>query len=86
MQINAIDFRLVVSWLDLQRQRLLAEADFENTMANYTRTAMLCVRFPMMSPRQLADLLLSPLVTKYKDFFLDRLALGMAFHSNDKAR
>lgn len=47
---------------------------------------MLCVRFPMMSPRKLADLLLSPLVTKYKDFFLDRLALGMAFHRNDKAR
>jgi BTB/POZ domain-containing protein 17 len=55
-------------------------------METYTKATMSCVRFPMMSPRQLADLLLSPLVTKYKDFFINRLALGMAFHKNDRVR
>jgi hypothetical protein len=39
------------------------------------------VRFPMMSPRQLADLLLSPLTKTYKEFFVERMAIGMAFHS-----
>lgn len=72
--------------MDLQREHLMGEEDLENTMANYTKTAMLQVRFPMMSPRQLADLLLSPLVTKYKDFLVERLALGMAYHRNELAR
>lgn len=39
------------------------------------------IRFPMMSPRQLAELLLSPLTTKYKEFFVERMAIGMSFHS-----
>lgn len=41
------------------------------------------IRFPMMSPRQLAELLLSPLTTKYKEFFIERMAIGMAFHSGN---
>lgn len=39
------------------------------------------VRFPMMTPRQLADLLLVPLTIKYKEFFVTRMAIGMSFHS-----
>mgnify|MGYP006989421241 CR=1 FL=1 len=39
------------------------------------------IRFPMMSPRQLAELLLNPLTTKYKEFFVEKMAIGMSFHS-----
>lgn len=40
----------------------------------------------MMSPRQLADLLLSPLINKYKDFFVERMAIGMYFHAGQLDR
>lgn len=41
---------------------------------------MVNIRFPMMDSRQLASLLLSPLVMKFKDFFMERMAIGVAFH------
>ncbi|XP_047498709.1 uncharacterized protein LOC125045473 [Penaeus chinensis] len=46
-----------------------------------TYEVMKFVRFPMMTPRQLADLLLVPLTIKYKEFFVTRMAIGMSFHS-----
>ena len=39
------------------------------------------IRFPMMTPRQLADLLLCSLTQQYKEFFIKKMALAMAFHS-----
>lgn len=47
----------------------------------YVHAVMRHIRFPMMTPRQLADLLLFPLIRQYKDFFVDRMAVGMSFHS-----
>ena len=40
----------------------------------------------MMTPRELAELLLSPLVQRYRDLFMDRLVIGMSFHSNQGTR
>ncbi|CAB3363499.1 Hypothetical predicted protein [Cloeon dipterum] len=77
-------YRLVIFWLELQQLRLIdTDMNLEETMEMYTKTTMMCIRFPMMSPRQLADLLLQGEVKKYKDFFVDRLGLGMAFHSSN---
>ena len=39
------------------------------------------IRFPIMSPRQLADLLQCPLTLRYKEFFVERMAVAMAYHS-----
>ncbi|XP_059486729.1 BTB/POZ domain-containing protein 17 [Neocloeon triangulifer] len=78
-------YRLVIYWLELQKLRLAeSDLDTEETLASYTQATMKCIRFPMMTPRQLADLLLQNEVKKYKEFFVDRLALGMAFHSDEK--
>nr|CAD7266037.1 unnamed protein product [Timema shepardi] len=44
------------------------------------------IRFPMMSPRQLADLLLSPLTKHYKEIIVERMAIGMSFHAGQKER
>lgn len=41
------------------------------------------VRFPMMSPRQLAELLVNPLTIKYKEFFIERMSIGMSFHNSE---
>ena len=50
-------------------------------MSALVEEVMLHVRFPMMTPRQLAELLLVPLTSRHKDFFVERMAMGMSFHS-----
>ncbi|KAL1132271.1 hypothetical protein AAG570_010228 [Ranatra chinensis] len=75
---------------DVQHQNMIedgmSEAQVEVYMESLVQEVMSHVRFPMMSPRQLAELLLSPLTTKYKEFFIERMAIGMSFHSDQKER
>ncbi|KAJ9577327.1 hypothetical protein L9F63_006071 [Diploptera punctata] len=74
-------YNCVVKWLNLQKERLLQDSeDTEAHMEQLVVEVMSHVRFPMMSPRQLAELLLSPLTKKYKEFFVERMAIGMSFH------
>lgn len=70
-------------WLELQREQLTedSEPELEAQMEALVEEVMSYVRFPMMTPRQLAELLLSPLTKKYKEFFIERMAIGMSFHS-----
>ena len=84
-------YKCLETWLQHQAVYLknqLPEIDFENALKQIVTTVMYPVRFPMMSPRQLAELLLSPLTQKYKEFFVERMAIGMSFHSgqNDRVR
>jgi hypothetical protein len=70
----------------MQKERLYHDTantsdDINAHMEQLVVEVMSHVRFPMMSPRQLADLLLSPLTKTYKEFFVERMAIGMAFHS-----
>ncbi|KAF2363238.1 BTB/POZ domain [Trinorchestia longiramus] len=61
-------------------------SDVAQKMECLTYEVMSYVRFPMMTPRQLADLLLVPLTIQYKEFFVTRMAVGMAFHSGQWSR
>lgn len=73
--------RYVVKWLDYQKEKYA-----EEYMEQLVTEVMSHIRFPMMSPRQLAELLLSPLTKKYKEFFVERMAIGMSFHSGQTER
>lgn len=82
-------YKCLETWLFHQHQRLknnLSAIDLDITLKHIVSTVMLPVRFPMMSPRQLAELLLSPLTQKYKEFFVERMAIGMSFHSGQNNR
>lgn len=83
-------YKYVVSWLEFQESELrkhsVEDDQIEGYMKNLVHEVMSYIRFPMMSPRQLAELLLSPLITKYKEFFIERMAIGMSFHSDQKER
>lgn len=82
-------YKCLESWLDHQANRLrtqLPAKELETTLKQLVIAVMSAVRFPMMSPRQLADLLLSPLTQKYKEFFVERMAIGMSFHSGQHER
>jgi len=57
----------------------LSEKDLEEHMSKLVKATITCVRFPMMSPGQIADLLLSPIINKYMPFFLNRMSSAVAF-------
>ncbi|CAG0894860.1 unnamed protein product [Cyprideis torosa] len=42
------------------------------------------IRFPMMTPRQLANLLLLPVVKEYKNFFVEKMVIAMGYHTNSQ--
>lgn len=71
----------MVRWLEAQEARQPDCA--APAAAALVRELMLHVRFPMMTPRQLAELLLVPLTSCHKDFFVERMAMGMSFHSGE---
>lgn len=52
-----------------------------NGYTKLVESVMMYIRFPMMTPRELADLLMSPLIKQNKEFFVDRMAVGMKYHS-----
>ncbi|CAH1373990.1 hypothetical protein MTP99_015357 [Tenebrio molitor] len=81
-------YNCVVRWLELQKIRLynleISAAELEEHMSGLVKSVMMFIRFPMMSPRELADLLLSPLIKQHKEFFVDRMAIGMTYHSGQQ--
>lgn len=44
------------------------------------------VRFAMMSPSELAKILVSPIFQLHKEFFVERVAIGMSYHSGQDDR
>ncbi|GLG97737.1 Uncharacterized protein GBIM_04433 [Gryllus bimaculatus] len=78
---ETILYNCVVKWLDIQQERVLMNEESAKYMEHLVMNVMAYIRFPMMSPRQLAELLLSPLTKMYKEFFVERMAIGMSFHS-----
>lgn len=77
-------YNCVVRWLDLQRIKIqtdLPQQETDRYMKILVEEVMKYIRFPMMTPRELADLLLSPLTKENKEFFVDRMAIGMTYHS-----
>ncbi|KAG7212861.1 hypothetical protein KM043_002214 [Ampulex compressa] len=82
-------YKCLEAWLDHQANRLrtqLLHDELEATLQQLVIAVMSPVRFPMMSPRQLAELLLFPLTKKYKEFFVERMSIGMSFHSGQLDR
>lgn len=81
-------YTCVAQWLMVQEQKLKAH-DPESAANLYealVTQVMLYIRFPMMSPRQLAELLLYPLTSQFKEFFVEKMAVAMSFHSGQRER
>lgn len=83
-------YDFVVKWLNKQKEKLartgysdmIIKANWENLVV----AVFSHVRFPMMCPKQLANLLLRPLTQEYKDFFIDRMAIAMSYQSGKHER
>lgn len=73
-------FQVVNKWLEAQENKFkLVGDEFFDTMVPLV---MSYIRFPMMEPRQLASLLINPIMIRYKEFFVNQMSLAMMYHSN----
>ncbi len=65
-----------------EKQRLESECEpeFENEFSKMVDLTMQNIRFPMMTPRQIADLIQSPLVRTCKAI-INKMAMAMQFHN-----
>lgn len=82
---EVVVFDCVAKWLTIQEKKLQSvhgEIEAQYHFAHLVALVMSHVRFPMMSPRELASLLIHSLTSRFKDFFIEQMALAMAFHSN----
>ncbi|VVC33018.1 BTB/POZ domain,SKP1/BTB/POZ domain,BTB/Kelch-associated [Cinara cedri] len=77
-------FGCVASWLNYQSAEKLLECNdadaIEDYMSSLTQHVMSYIRYPMILPRQLAQLLMVPVVKKNKEFFVDKMAAAMEFN------
>lgn len=81
--------RNVAKWLAIQERKLQSmhgEFEAEYHFAHLVTMVMSYVRFPMMAPRELASLLIHNLTSRFKDFFIEQMAVAMAFHHNQVDR
>ncbi|XP_034235411.1 BTB/POZ domain-containing protein 17 [Thrips palmi] len=60
--------------------------DVNNQIKDLVCRVITHIRFPMMSPTQLASLLIEPLVQEFKEFFVQRMAIGMSYHADQRER
>jgi len=79
-------FRAVEVWLGVRKQEMIdkGEENIDIHMERLTQQTVEHVRFPMMSPSQLADLLLSPLTTDYMLLMMGRMQAAMGYHRDTK--
>lgn len=49
-------------------------------MSSLTEHVMSYIRYPMILPRQMAQLLMVPVVKNNKDFFVDKMAAAMEYN------
>ncbi|XP_037938551.1 BTB/POZ domain-containing protein 17 [Teleopsis dalmanni] len=84
-------FKILQSWL-LHRRELLENDDTltleekDSCFQSLIEQTVIHIRFAMMSPRELAHLLLFPLLEYGRNFIIERLAIGMSYHSGHEER
>lgn len=74
----------MASWLDHQSAEKFIECNDANVVKDYmsslTENIMSCIRYLMIHPWQMAQLLTMPVVKQNKDFFGDLMAEAMEYN------
>ncbi|KAF7281551.1 hypothetical protein GWI33_004520 [Rhynchophorus ferrugineus] len=75
-------YNCVVRWLELQKIKMdkTDHGDYKK-FSELVEKVMKYIRFPMMTHRELADLLMSPMIRQHEEFFVDRMVIGLKYHS-----
>lgn len=84
-------FDIVERWLMIKRDQIeheesLSDEEKGSHMKSLIEGICTHIRFPMMTVRELAEIPLKPITAFSKEFFCDRMALGMSFHAGQPSR
>lgn len=84
-------FEYAENWFNMKKRQI----DIEQTTSSMTdeqkaqnlrdmlRSIFIHIRYPMMSPRDLANLVLKPTAKQDAEFFIERIANGLTFHAGN---
>lgn len=65
----------------LDNDNTMSDIEKESIFRNLIESTIVHIRFSMMSPKELAHLLLNQVVSYHKEFLVQRMAIGMSYHS-----
>jgi len=77
-------FTCIYRWLE-EKKSLMIELGEENIdlhLDHFINVLLSRIRFPMMTPSQLADLLLNPLSQTHTELLVERIRMAMCYHKN----
>lgn len=66
----------------ISQEESLSDEDKANHMKTLIEGICFYIRFPMMTVSELASIPLKPITNYHKEFFCERMAIGMSFHAN----
>jgi hypothetical protein len=80
-------FSVVERWLmqkrdQIEREESLSDEEKQTHLKTLIEGVCIYIRYPMMSVYELASLPLKPITHFCKEFFCERIAIGMSFHAN----
>lgn len=78
-------FQILEKWLLFKKEQIecdcnLSDEDKTESYQMLIEVTIKHIRFAMMTPSELAHMLLSPIVESHKLFLVPRMAIGMAYH------
>ncbi|XP_058825959.1 BTB/POZ domain-containing protein 17 [Topomyia yanbarensis] len=81
-------FEYLEKWLlykkdQLDKEQEMTEEEKLFELVSTIEAVFVHVRFAMMSPPELAKILLRPIMQYHKDFFVERVAIGMSYHAGE---
>lgn len=80
-------FDIVARWVLLKKDQIeqeesLSDEEKQNHLKALIEGVFIYIRYPMLSVTELVSLALKPITRFCKEFFCDRISIGMQFHAN----
>lgn len=84
-------FNILQNWLFQRKEKIdtndeLSETEKEINFRELIEQTIKHIRFGMMTPRELAHLLIFPLIIHHSEFIVERMAIGMSYQSGQEDR
>lgn len=91
IQNEATLFDIVAKWLFLKKEQIehessLSDEEKQEHLKTLIEAIMTHIRFPMMTVSELAAIPLKPITCLNKEFFCDRMAIGMRYHAGQSEK
>lgn len=84
-------FTYAENWFNMKKRQLDMEQNTSSitdeqkaqNLRDMLQSIFIHIRYPMMTPRDLAKLLLKPTIKQDADFFVERISIGMTYHAGE---